>query len=204
MKFSHKHIHTLLLILLFILQGSTIALADRLYMAPNGSNDTGDGSRGNPYLTLGWIVRNVLTPNTGDTVMVMSGTHDYDPQVIGLNCRVRGHPDAFLTIMADPLGETRPVISPGGATATCWHFTTYYQVPRDDPDDSVAYLRIQGIEFSNGGTHLINFDDGAGGSRGIPAHHIIFEDCVFDDPGLDNHHLKMAGIETFLIKDCEF
>ncbi|MGY5854276.1 MAG: right-handed parallel beta-helix repeat-containing protein [Candidatus Thorarchaeota archaeon] len=191
------------------ISGTGIALptgeTNVFYMSPTGNNSTGDGSRNNPYQTLSWIADNVLTPNTGDTVMVMSGTHAGDASAIGYSCLVRGHPDTFLTIMADPLGGTKPVIDGNDITETCWTFYREYHWPAPDlPQYDVAYVRVKGITFTNPIGHNVNITDGGMYSRTYPAHHIIFEDCDFSDPGPTSQCLKMAGVDTFLIKNCTF
>ena len=206
MRFNHKNIWTSLLILLFIIQGTTIAFADRFYMAPNGSNDTGDGSRSNPYQTLSWIAGNALTPGVGDTVMVMSGTHAGDTRFVGFNYRVRGGgPDDYLVIMADPLGETRPLIDAADIANSCWSFTArYYDPDEDRPEDDAAYIKITGIDFANPIYYCINIDDGGSDSRTSPAHHFIIDDCLFTGGNEDRHGLKMAGVDTFLVQNCRF
>ncbi len=209
MMFSHKHLCTSLLILVVIVLGSGIAHADRFYMSPTGNNTTGDGSRNNPYATLGWIVRNVHTPGQGDTVMVMSGTYPGDPQVIGINCLVRGNPDAFFTIMADPQGSTRPLIDANDLTETCWTFTANLSwPPSNDPTQETAYVRIQGIDFTDAQYHCLYIHDGGNYEMRYPANNFIIEDCNFSyageiPPGY-YHLLKFAGVDTFLVKDCTF
>ena len=198
-----------LLILLFILQGSTIAFAGTFYMSPSGSNTTGDGTRSNPYLTLGWIVRNVHTPGQGDTVMVMSGTYPGDPQVIGFNCLVRGNRDAFFTVMADPLGDTRPLIDANDLTETCWKFMPDLKwPPSNDPALETAYVRIQGIDFSDARYHCLYIDDGGNYEMRYQSNNYIIEDCNFsyagEIPPSYFHLLKFAGVDTFLVKDCTF
>ena len=173
------------------------------YMSPTGNNSTGDGSRSNPYLHLSHITENVLHPGWGDTVMVMSGTYAAEIGWIGDDHRVRGHPDTFMTIMADPLGETKPVFD-ADSLGIIWFFTAFDGTPLDNAANDVAYIRIQGLSFTNSMLHGLSIDDGGSWSRTTPAHHIVIEDCDFSYSADTGQGIKLAGVDTFLIKNCTF
>lgn len=67
-----------------------------------------------------------------------------------------------------------------------------------------AYLHIEGLVFSGQTANGFNTDDG--GTYDSPAHHIIFENCIFKNIAAsgNNDLLKLSGLNNFEIKNCTF
>jgi len=197
-------------IIISLLLVLTVPSAARIYMAPNGSDASGTGTMENPYQSLRHIAQYVLTPGTGDTVIVMEGTYP-SQGLVGFNFRVRGGgPDDYLVIMGDPAASSKPVIDADKSANVCLLLTADYSEPtNNNPEDDIAFIKLKDIVFTNSSQQCVNIDDGghpdaSHDSRGTPAHHIIIEGCEFSRSGIPYHGLKMAGVDTFLVKDCVF
>ena len=145
-----------------------------------GYAETLNVGAGYPYPTLNEALA-VIEP--GDLVLVHEGTY-----AGGLYFEdIQGTADNWIFIQAAP-GET--VIFDGGSNA--WQFT------------DAAYLHISGFIFEHQVGNGLNFDDG--GTYESPAHHIIFEACIFRDMQAsgNNDLLKLSGLDDFEIRDCLF
>jgi hypothetical protein len=135
---------------------------------------------GYPYATLEAAASEAVP---GDTILIHEGTYPGGVFVGNL----QGLPGAWIHIRAAE-GET--VIYEGGTNA--WQFT------------DAAYLHINGFIFQHQSGNGLNFDDG--GSYVTPAHHIVFEDCVFRDMNAsgNNDMLKLSGVDSFVVRQCTF
>lgn len=209
MSFRPRNISIISIFTLLFTIIATGASAGRIYMAPDGDDSYGDGSIDNPYRSLAYIARYVLTPGTGDTVIVKEGTYP-SQGLVGFNYRVRGGPNDYLVIMGDPDGSSKPVIDANKSANVCLLLTADYSEPsNNNPEDDIAYIKLKDIVFTNSSQQCVNIDDGghpdaAHDSRGTPAHHIVIEGCEFSRAGIPYHGLKLAGVDTFLVKDCVF
>jgi len=182
---------------LFVLFGSSEAT--RIYVSPSGSNEAGDGSRANPYLTLDYICDNNDHVSPGDTIYMLSGVHGYQ----GYIEKVQGAAGAYITITGD--SANRPVIDAGGVGA-CITLTDGY--PGNSPDMDSKYVRFENIIFRNATAMHVNLDDGGSTTNMLTQmHHIIFYNCKFENQTYNTNQfsgIKMAGVDTFLVDRCEF
>ena len=135
---------------------------------------------GYPYASLESAAA-VAVP--GDTILIHEGTYQGGVFVSNL----QGLPGAWIHIRA---AENESVIFEGGTNA--WQFT------------DAVYLHINGFIFQHQTGNGLNFDDG--GSYETPAHHIIFEQCVFRDMNAsgNNDLLKLSGVDSFTVRHCTF
>ena len=119
----------------------------------------------------------------GDTIYVHEGIYNGGIFVGDL----QGTAAAWIYIHAAP-GEE--VIFEGGNNA--WQFS------------DAAYLHIRGFTYEHQTGNGLNFDDG--GSYVTPAHHVIFEHCIFRDMSAsgNNDLLKLSGLDNFEIRQCTF
>ncbi|MCB9305651.1 MAG: DUF5123 domain-containing protein [Lewinellaceae bacterium] len=133
---------------------------------------------GQPFPNLQAAI-NAVQP--GDTIEIHGGT--YPGGLYFAN--VKGTAGQWITIRNTP-GET--VIFEGGNNA----------IQLSDP----AYLHIRGIVFQHQTGNGFNTDDG--GSYDTPAHHIIFENCIFRDMSAtgNNDLLKLSGLDFFEVRNC--
>ncbi len=119
----------------------------------------------------------------GDTIFFHAGTHAGGQYVVNL----QGTSNAWIYISNAPGEEA---IIEGGNNA----------IQFSDP----AYLHISGLIFEHQMGNGVNTDDG--GSYDTPAHHIIYEDCVFRDMSANGNNdlLKLSGLNDFEILNCTF
>src|SRR5688500_12064070 len=145
-----------------------------------GFSITLEVGNGYPYPTLEAAIDAVIP---GDTILVHEGIYSGGIYVADLQGTVSDR----IYIIAAP-GET--VVFDGGTNA--WQFT------------DAAYLKISGFIFQHQTGNGLNFDDG--GTYETPAHHIIFDNCVFRDMNAsgNNDLLKLSGLDSFEIVDCVF
>lgn len=123
------------------------------------------------------------TAQPGDTLLIHEGTYPGGQFIYDL----QGTPDQWITIKNAP-GE--PVVFQGSTEAL--HFI--------DP----AYVKVSGLTFLHQTGNGVNCDDG--GNYETPAHHMIFEDCVFADMNAsgNNDLLKLSGLDSFEVRNCQF
>ena len=135
---------------------------------------------GQDYSTL---VEAAANAQPGDSILIHEGQYSGGIFIADL----QGNEDAWISILAFQ-GESVSFI--GGNTA--WQFS------------DAAYLHIVGMTFEQQVLNGVNFDDG--GSYDSPAHHVIFEDCVFRDMqnNGNNDLLKLSGLNDFEIVNCQF
>ncbi|MBV6439070.1 MAG: T9SS C-terminal target domain-containing protein [Haliscomenobacteraceae bacterium CHB4] len=135
---------------------------------------------GHPYATLSAAVA-VVAP--GDTIFIHAGSYPGGLYFANL----QGTSGQWITISNAP-GET--VVFEGGGNA----------IQLTDP----AYLRLYGLIFQHQTGNGVNVDDG--GSYASPAHHVVFEDCVFRDMSAsgNNDLLKLSGLDYFEVRNCTF
>jgi hypothetical protein len=133
---------------------------------------------GYPFQTLNQATDMAIP---GDTILVHEGIYNGGIYVEDL----QGTPDQWIYILAS--GE---VIFNGGNNA--WQFT------------DAAYLHISGFIFEHQVGNGLNFDDG--GTYETPAHHVIFDHCIFRDMNAsgNNDLLKLSGLDSFTVHACTF
>lgn len=132
------------------------------------------------YMTLSEAV-DVAVP--GDTIRIHEGIYSGGIFVGDL----QGTESDWIHIHGAP-GEE--IIFEGGTNA--WQFT------------DAAYLHISNVIFEHQTGNGVNFDDG--GSYETPAHHVVFQDCIFRDMDAtgNNDLLKLSGLDSFQIIGCTF
>jgi len=66
------------------------------------------------------------------------------------------------------------------------------------------YLVLRNLVIRGYRINGMNIDDG--GSYDTPAHHVVIENCRFEDIGPKGNHdgLKMSGVDYFTIRNCTF
>ncbi len=151
-----------------------------LFLSASLTSQTLHVGPGHPYATLEDAIEDVVP---GGTILVHTGTYNGGMFVADL----QGTPNAWISIFVAP-GEN--VVFDGGSNA--WQFS------------DGAYLHIKGFIFQHQTGNGLNFDDG--GSYTTPTHHIIFEDCTFQDMNAsgNNDLLKLSGLNDFEIRGCTF
>ncbi|MEO1258775.1 MAG: right-handed parallel beta-helix repeat-containing protein [Bacteroidota bacterium] len=119
----------------------------------------------------------------GDTILFHEGVFPGGQFVANL----QGAPDQWIYVKNAP-NET--AILEGGTNA----------IQLSDP----AYLHISGLIFQQQTGNGFNTDDA--GNYDTPAHHIVFENCIFRDMGADGNNdlLKLSGLNDFQIINCTF
>ena len=135
---------------------------------------------GQTYANLALAVA-VVQP--GDTIVVHAGTYPGGLYFSNL----QGTASQWITIRSAP-GET--VIFEGGGNA----------IQLSDP----AYLRLEGLIFQHQTGNGFNTDDG--GTYDSPAHHVVFDGCIFRDISAtgNNDLLKLSGLDSFVVRNCQF
>lgn len=203
--------------LLFTLVGFPHLNATTIYMAPPpaGSDQTGNGSRQNPFATLEKCSESIpgaydYTQLAGDTIILLPGTYPHEVTFIGFDTYFRGKDENNpLVVMGDPeaAAEGNKPVYDGGFTAengSGISITQYYSNNQLAVDDA-QYLVIKNIKFKDFYYYGINMDDGGENSRATPAHHIIIDGCDFETGiGHFRHGLKMSGVDDFEVKNCTF
>jgi hypothetical protein len=121
--------------------------------------------------------------NPGDTILFHAGIYSGGQYCADLH----GTAGSPITLMALP-GDT--VVHVGGTNG--WHLS------------EVSYLNIYNLVFEQQTGNGFNLDDA--GTISTPAHHIVFENCVFRNMNAsgNNDLLKLSGLDTFEIRNCRF
>ena len=67
-----------------------------------------------------------------------------------------------------------------------------------------SYVEINGLVIEQQTGNGINIDDG--GDYSTPSQHITIRNCIFQDMASNGNNdlLKMSGVDSFLIEDCQF
>jgi hypothetical protein len=153
-----------------------------LHVAPNGSNNSGNGSAASPYATIAFAA-SLATPGTA--LVVHAGTYAGGGFVENL----QGTAESPIWIGGAP-GESRPVIS-GGSEGL--HFVRG------------RYLVIHDLEIANAAANGLNFDDGGEYSNADAARFVIFRNLYIHDIGGGGNQdgLKLSGVHDFFVLDCE-
>ncbi|MFN0175389.1 MAG: T9SS type A sorting domain-containing protein [Saprospiraceae bacterium] len=125
----------------------------------------------------------VAITQPGDTIIMHGGSYAGGLTITNL----KGNANQWITIRNAP-GET--VIFEGGGNA----------IQFVEPE----YLHIIGLVFQHQTGNGVNTDDG--GTYDTPAHHVVFENCVFRDMSANGNNdlLKLSGLDYFEIRNCEF
>ncbi|MDF1867219.1 MAG: T9SS type A sorting domain-containing protein [Saprospiraceae bacterium] len=135
---------------------------------------------GFPYTNLEQVAPDA---QPGDTILFHEGTHLGGQYIFEL----QGSVNAWIYIMNAP-NET--AVLEGGNNA----------IQFVDP----AYLHVSGLIFQHQTGNGVNTDDG--GDYSTPAHHVIFENCTFQDMSANGNNdlLKLSGLDFFEIRNCTF
>ena len=171
-------------------------LIKNYYLAPNGSDNTGNGSINNPWFTINkaWIV-----VQAGDTIYLRGGTYVYN-STQGIIDK-SGEAGNLIKIWAYP-NET-PVIT---KSATFVYGTIYGNWANGIHVQNVKYIHIKGLELTNFTQPIIN--DGHTTYPSIQVQdtsHAIFEQINSHHNG---HGMIMRSdtgtIDDILILNCDF
>jgi hypothetical protein len=154
-----------------------------IFVSSAGSNATGDGTRGNPYQTIG---RAVLGVQPGDAIRLLPGTHGPGTFIADL----AGTSNAPVWLGGVP-GLERPRLN-GGNTAL--------QLSR------ARYVIVENLEISGATANGINCDDGGDYANSNATHHVLFRNLFIHDIGTGGNQdgLKLSGVYDYAVLDCEF
>jgi len=155
-----------------------------VFVATTGDNDTGDGTKANPYAS---VCTGIFNANLGDTVYIREGTYAEEIRDIlpnsgtswGSGLSVWGYPGETV--------EIRPDITPTGYAVLV--------------DSGCAYIDFYNIHFN-----AVNMQDyGRAASNNGYAHHITYSGCIFEGSLVASgsvfssyaHHLNLIDCELY-------
>lgn len=156
---------------------------EELHVAIGGNDDTGDGSAGSPFATIGRAAQDAVP---GTAVRVHAGTYSGGTFLTD----VAGTPAAPIWIGGAP-GESRPVIS-GGSEGI--HLTR------------ASYVVIHDLEVTGASANGINADDGGDYGNPLATHHVVFRGLDIHDIGAGGNEdcLKLSGLNEYWVLGSEF
>ncbi|MGD8780465.1 MAG: hypothetical protein PVH88_16050 [Ignavibacteria bacterium] len=181
LKILNKSFLFLLLINAFL-----FAQTKTIFVAPDGS-DSNDGT--SPASSLQSINNAVVKAEAGDTVLIMSGRYR---EIIYFTNK-NGLPDEPIYIIGNISGEGEPAVIDGGAEKPSSDASNFWLV-----FENSSWIEIINLKFENGWTNPIQVTnssylsfkqcDISGGRRVIYAkeiktHHILIENCYWDQGG---------------------
>lgn len=154
-----------------------------LFIAPVGSDTSGDGSAERPFRTL---TRASREARPGDALRLLPGNHPPNQTVANL----AGTAAAPIWIGGVP-GQPRPVIT-GGNQAL--HLSR------------VRYVIVEHLEVRGAAQNGINCDDGGDYANPDATRHVVFRQLAIRDIGTGGNQdaLKLSGVDDFFVLDCEF
>ena len=157
--------------------------ARQIFASPAGNNSSGDGSRAQPYQTLGRALQEV---QAGDSVRLLPGNYPGGTYISDL----AGTADSPIWIGGEP-GAERPVLQ-GGSNGL--HLSR------------VRHVIIENLEIEGATGNGINCDDGGEYANGESTRHLVFRNSAFRDVGTggNNDGLKLSGLYDFFVLDCTF
>lgn len=157
--------------------------AAEVFVAPNGNDQTGDGSAARPFATLGRAAR---AARPGTAIRLRAGVHAGGAFVENL----RGAADAPIWLGGAP-GEARPVIEGGGEAL---HLVR------------PAYLVVHDLEVRRTTANGINADDGGATADAAAAHHLVFRGLDIHDVGGTGNQdcLKLSGVYDVDVRESAF
>lgn len=155
----------------------------QIFISPGGGDDSGDGSRQNPFQTLPRALENV---RPGDAIRLLPGTYPAGHFIED----IAGTEDNPIWLGGVP-GEERPLIY-GGSTAL--HLVC------------ARYLVLENLEVSGAAANGINCDDGGDYANPEAARRLVFRNLFIHDIGTggNNDGLKLSGVNDYYVLDCEF
>ena len=159
--------------------------ANVYYLAPNGNDNTGNGTINNPWFTLEKAWENV---SPGDTIYMRGGTYEYTTTqwLTG----VSGTAGNYISILNYP-GET-PLIRPAsGWTYKGWYYGLFFQ--------SMNYIHVKGLDV---GYFTYRQTSPCRGIRAENMSNSIFENisCHHNELGMS----LMGNSNNNLILNCDF
>ncbi len=180
-------------ILLAVLALMMITITDLdariIHVAVNGDDITGDGSEANPY---GGVQRAISDTSPGDAIYVHEGEYLNEPSPGGYP--MYGAPGQYVYLMGAP-GESKPVFS-GSATASFVSMTGGENPPHHFVLKDLIYRKAEPTV----GSHCINI---YGANQYSPnVHNVIVDGCEFYQQARYSEMIKMAGVDSFVIKNC--
>ncbi len=154
-----------------------------IFVSTTGSNDNGDGSIGNPYQTIQYVLDNVAMQ--GDTIILRGGTYPEKIRIREPNITIRSKSDewAIIQIPYDVDGED-----------ICVYF---------DVDSS--YSKLQRVEVIGGYYYGLKFEtkwDWGDPDDRTGASHIEIRDCIIHDTGRDCIKIT-PNCDYITITNCE-
>jgi hypothetical protein len=156
-----------------------------IHVAPEGNDDAGDGSEGNPYRTVQWVLDSVAQP--GDAIIVHEGVYEEPFRIRTSDITVQAAEGATPHIQC-PLNfdENEPLL--------CVEI-----------DAETTGVTLRGLEIS-GGFYAVylgsqwDWDDTP--LDNLAARNVLIEDCILHDTGRDTVKLP-AGCDNVTIRRCE-
>lgn len=167
-----------------------------IYLSPSGNDGSGDGSYGNPYLTLAHCVS---VASVGDVIIHKTGTYNISSDTAVI---VSGH---TLTIRSET-GNPNDCMYLGGGTQSY-----YFKIV----SGSACSITISGIKFKNFNTNRYSggwycFLGSAG--AGVPNETWTISKCIFEDITFSENVASVCSIadnhsptgSTMRITSCIF
>ncbi|GEM_PF-668083 len=155
----------------------------QIFVAPDGNNSTGNGSRARPYQT---IARALQDSRPGSAIRLRPGVYSGDTFV----AKIAGASNAPIWLGGEP-GEPRPVIR-GGNTGI--HLSR------------VRWLVLENLEVVGATGNGINCDDGGDFADPEATRHVLFRNLAIRNIGAGGNQdgLKLSGVFDYFVLDCEF
>ncbi|GAA4496554.1 hypothetical protein GCM10023191_038720 [Actinoallomurus oryzae] len=172
---------------------------DQYYVATDGDDATGDGSRAHPWATIQHATENVKVASGGATVHVADGT--YRDAVVN---KASGHAGGYLTFVADHRWKAK--IAPASSA-----------IPFENRGD---YVRIEGFDVTSAGgawsgiltwgehnivqgdhVHDIRTEIGSGDCNGSPGGDGIGDDASSPDNAFIGNRVDHIGPYP---RECEY
>lgn len=155
-----------------------------IYIAPNGSDSTGNGSSDAPYGTLAYAA-GLATPGTA--IRLLPGTYAGGSYIGDL----LGEQGAPIWIGGEPGATPRPRIS-GGSNGI--------QFSR------AKWLVLHDLELAGASGNGLNCDDGGDVNDPEASGWLLFRNLLIQDVGPTGNRdgLKLSGISDFVVDSCLF
>ncbi len=155
-----------------------------IYVAPDGDDNSGDGSYDSPYATLGKAVQDAVP---GTSIVLKPGEYSGDIYIENL----RGTADDPIWIGGEGIGGTVKIDASGSSEAI--HMSR------------VAYLVLHDMDVGGSDDNGINCDDGGDTDDPQATHHIVFRNLYIHDVGGDGNQdcLKLSGLNDFVVYGSE-
>ncbi|MBD3411143.1 MAG: T9SS type A sorting domain-containing protein [Ignavibacteriales bacterium] len=154
--------------------------AQSIVVAPDGSDETGDGSLGAPYATLSKASREA---SPGDTIHMRGGVYNRVQQINGANGT------AEAPIVVRPYGEELPIVDGAGLALA----SNEKLLDISNWGDTIRHYSIEGIEVRNSSGRGVGFRD----VDGLTIRDCVVHDIDFYAIGGSGKNVEIRGNEVY-------